>query len=137
MTINALTIRNLRPRNRTGGDCVVLALTFITGAPYADVEDYIKQRHSRYQTPEGTRAYGVHTDKLFKDEFVIFGYRLTRFDTQAFSLGSFIDFHPTGTFFICIPSHALTVKDGQIFDGNDSSPRNHIKQVWKVEKVVA
>jgi len=136
MTINALKTLNLRPRNRTGGDCVVLALTFITGASYMDVEDVIKQHHSRYMKPESTRAHGVFTEQLFKDEFTIFGYKLTKLDDSVMNhrLWSFIKDHQNGTFFVKIYGHALVVKDGQQYDRADSSVNCPVLAAWIVTK---
>jgi hypothetical protein len=135
MTINALQMVNLRARGRTGGDCVVLALTFITKASYLDVEELICQHHSRYMVPGGTRAYGVQTDKVFKNEFTIFGYRLSKIDVFPCSIHTFIQTHPEGTYFVRIHRHAFVVKDGQQFDACDSKHNNLVLGVWKVEKV--
>ena len=137
MTINALKMINLRPRNRTGGDCVVLALTFITGHSYSDVEDVIKLHHSRYMAPEGTRAHGVFTRSLFKDEFTILGHKLTRVPAPPIQnrIWSFKQLNPKGTFLVCIPRHALVIKDGEQFDAIDSDVDKPVEEAWAVEKI--
>lgn len=138
MTINALKMQNLRPRNRTGGDCVVLALTFLTGSSYSDVEDLIKEHHSRYMSPTGTRARGVFTEDVLRDRFDIFGYRLIKVEQPiTHRIYSFARANPTGTYLLRINHHALVIHNGQQFDACDSSINSPVLGVWKAEKVVA
>lgn len=135
MTINALKMINLRPRNRKGGDCVVLALTFITKAEYAEVEDLIKRHHSRYMAPEGLKAHGVYIEKVFKDHFEIFGYHLHRMHIpNNHTIQSFINWNPKGTFLVCIPHHALVIQDGQQYDAADSRVNSPVESVWMLTK---
>lgn len=135
MTIQALTIRNLRARNRSGGDCVVLALTFITGISYLDVEDYIKDNQSRYMRLEGLRAHGVNVNRLLKQETQIFGWKFTCLPTKRQDLYTFMESNPNGTFLVTVPGHALVVKDGVRFCGNDTSVSRVLDGVWKAEKL--
>lgn len=159
MTLNALQMLNLRPRNRSGGDCVVLALTFATGLPYDDVEDYIRNCHSRYMAPTGTKAHGVCTHSVFKNEFTILTHKLVKvYDSYRalcdwaaahpmrqvsargwncepqpdFTVADFIQQNPIGTFIVTIKRHAFVVKDGKQFDGCDTKLSAGVENVWKV-----
>lgn len=139
MTINALRMLNLRARGRTGGDCVVLALTFITGASYLDVEDIIKQHHSRYMAPESKRAHGVYTERVLRDKFKLFGFTLKKIPLapNSLSVDTFKRVFPDQTYLVCIHRHAFVVQNGEQFDAGDSSGKCLVRDAWIAEKDVA
>lgn len=137
MTINALTMMNLRARGRTGGDCVALAITFATSTSYLDVEDFLKRVQSRYMSVDSTRARGIYVDRLFKHNPIIFGHKFERVNIPfgMISLYEFIRDNPCDMFIVTVPHHALVVKNGQQFDAIDTKQSVRVHEAWKVTKV--
>lgn len=132
LTVNALTMINIRPRDRQG-DCVPIALTFITGAAYTDIEDIILDEQSGYKPHN--RSKGVYTTDFLKESRVLFGTKFTKLNEKELSLGAFIQKYNKGTYLVCKHRHAFVVKDGQRFDACDSALNVPIIRAWHAEKI--
>ncbi len=126
---------NLAPRAGRYGDCVVKAITFITGANYGDVEERVMGEQPKFR-PDLKSGQGCRIIALLKMERRLFGFNfLSKTFRSTFTLNEFVFNHKKGTYLVCIPGHALVVKDGEIFDACQSKWNARVTWVYEATKV--
>lgn len=123
------------PRDRKG-DCVARAITFITSGDYTEVEDMILREQSSYGPYSATK--GVYTHRFLKSSRVIQGVRFTLMaNMRGKTVGLFRTLFNTGTYLVCKAGHAFVIRDGEVYDANETPDRVQLVEAWKAEKVVA
>lgn len=137
MTINQLTMINLAPRDREGGDCFVRALAFILRktAHYTDIEELVMREQPDYDARKKTGG-GVASYKFLKHERKLFGRVFRYFHVpmgdRSMRVWQFIEQHSKGTFLICADAHAFVIENGEIFDACRPRLRSFIREAWVV-----
>jgi hypothetical protein len=132
ISLNQHKLLQVLPRGKFGA-CVPLAIAFLTGRNYYDVEEVIEREQPKYR-PDIKSNAGVNTMKFLGDERVLCGHRFVRlpqFDVPS-RLADFLVRHPTGSFLIRRNRHVYSVKDGQVFDVQTDSFYQTILEAWKV-----
>jgi hypothetical protein len=134
MTLATRHMQTIGPRDRKA-DCVLRALTFITGAEYTDLED-IAIREQQYKPYV---RCGIYTEKLLKEERKLFGVNFQRvifpITQPVHRVWSFVRDYPHGTFLVKINKHVFAVKDGVIYDACGENKNAIVEAVWYAEKV--
>jgi len=134
-TLNARAMQLIGPRNRTA-DCVLRSLTFLSDIPYDYLEGIVLREQSQYN-PDKKTTKGIFVHDLLGDTRIIQGVKFTRIYFSAMTLGAFMHKYNSGKYIACIPRHALSVVDGQLFDACDSPLHKLVEKAWKVEKLLA
>lgn len=127
-------------------DCAVKALAVTTGFSYDDCHAFF-ELHGR-KRGRGTFCYEILTGTSYKQAekaFPELGFKVTRnggfplpaspspdWVLDSTTLRSFCRSHPVGAYFITVRRHALSVRDGVIYDYTCGDLRR-ICDVWKVE----
>ena len=136
--------------------CAPIALSFVTGLNYNTVNHWLKTHYynkpkyypAYYNKPKYYPAYdqsikqlipyrktdrsGTHLNKV---PIQVFG--LVEHYGKGWTLGKFIESHPKGTFIIRVNGHALSLKDGIVYDTGLTGPRKRIKQVFKKDENIS
>lgn len=134
ITLNARMMQLIGPRDRKS-DCVLRALTYITGRDYCDLEEMVKREQPMYGT---SKQRGIFTDKLLRDKRTIGGYNFVKVSlNRDLSVEAFRMLYPVGVFFVRVQGHAFVIRDGQQFDACDTNPRKMVLDAWIAEKNVA
>lgn len=135
MSLATRHMQTIGPRDRKA-DCVLRALTFITGAEYTDLED-IAIREQQYKPYIRS---GIYTEKMLGEERKLFG---THFKAVIVSyptpirVWQLLKEYPTGTYLVKIRHHVFAVKDGTIYDACGESLNAIVLGAWHAEKVIA
>lgn len=133
MTLATRHMQTIGPRDRKS-DCVLLALHFITGAPYDDLEE-IAIREQQYKPYV---RCGIYIEKLLREERKLFGTNFKQLLFPKFHrVWSLQKEHPIGTFLVQINRHVFVLKDGVIYDGCGENLNAIVIKVWAAEKVLA
>lgn len=136
MTLATRHMQTIGPRDRKA-DCVLRALTFITGAAYDDLED-IAIREQQYKPYVKS---GIYTEKLLKEERTLFGTTFKRIlfpiSQPIHRVWSLQRDYPKGTFLVKINKHVFAMKDGVIYDACGEQLNKIVEGVWIAEKEVA
>ena len=123
LTVNMLTMRNVAPRGKEIGDCVIKALTFICrpSADYSEVESLVMREQFKYN-PNAIKTGGVSLFKLLGAERKLFGKHFQRVaglsPYQPILPQNFLHRHLNGVYVVQNHNHAYVVKHGEIFDAN-------------------
>ena len=132
MTINQLAMHNVAPRG-IAGSCVPTSIVFATGVSYYDVEEVLFHEQPRNWKPDLRGNSGVETHKLFGHTRKIFGHTFTKV-THWYSVYETSQRLLNGTYLVRIHRHVFVIKDGQVFDLNETRWTEKVLDVWKVEK---
>jgi hypothetical protein len=136
LTVNQLAMINLSPRAGRYGDCVVKALTFITGKIYGDIEETVMREQPRFR-PDKKTGQGCNVLALLRSSRRFFGFNFaskTHFPIKM-TLNEFVFNHKQGTYLMCIPGHAFVVRDGEVFDACETKWNARI--TWVYEATIA
>lgn len=125
---------NLAPRAGRYGDCVVKALTFITGAPYSDIEEMVMREQPKFR-PDKRTGQGCSIIALLKLSRRFFGYNFqSKTCPSTLTLNEFVFNHKQGTYLMCIPGHAFAVRDGEVFDACNTKWNARVTWVYEATK---
>lgn len=100
--------------------CVPCALSALTGRNYDDINAYLITRRFRKSNNRGTDLSSIPKSPFGLDRFM---------ECDGLTVRQFCDKNTTGHFLIRVNGHALTIKDGIIYDTKDSF-RCSVKQAW-------
>ena len=105
---------NPNPRKRRTGDCVIRAVCAATGKSWDEV--FWGAAFAAFgldDMPSSNIAWRLYLRSL--------GYK-RREVTEEYTVGEFADDHPHGVYVLGTGSHAVTARDGRIYDTFDSRP---------------
>ncbi len=101
--------------------CIPCALSALTGRSYDDINAWLQVRGYRSSNNRGTKTY-----LMDKREFGL--QRITEYD--GISVNQLLNKNISGSLFVLVNGHGLTIKDGIAYDTIDSCKRI-VKQVYK------
>ena len=115
-------------------DCVVRSVAVASGSSYIDAHSFCKDKFGR-EDKRGTNNLSIVTQMMkFEEEGMLIGDNKFKVEVlgkakvknryklkgevifRKKTLKSFISTHMKGTYLIMIANHALTVKDGEVYD---------------------
>lgn len=105
------------PKGRDVGDCVIRAISKVTGMSWYEVYDELSQR-ARDMADRGPDADLVWGSLLHDLGYV----RRAAPDLcpACYTVFDFMQEHPEGTYFVCPKEHVAAVIDGDLYDSWDS-----------------
>ena len=129
-------------------DCVVRALAIAAETDYATAHQWTKEKLKRPDR-EGTSMTAFRLSQLIKAGTKINNKQLVPINELInpdythkkvqYTIGTFSQKHNKGTYFILVRGHALTIKDGVVYDNANFKIRNNgfrrpIRNVFKFEE---
>lgn len=108
---------NPNPDNKSTGDCVIRALSIVTGNTWE--QTYIKlclKGLEMSELPNSNSVWGAYLKQI--------GYRRETIPNtcpDCYTIQGFCMDHPEGRYVVCTGSHAVAVINGDIYDAWDSS----------------
>jgi hypothetical protein len=137
ITVNQLTMINLAPRDREGGDCFIRAMAYILRgrAHYTEIEELVVREQPEYDPYRKTRT-GIYSFQFLRYERRLFGKVFKHFRVALFdkvSIRNFVHNNQMGTFLVCAHQHAFVVENGQIFDARTTRWEEFVREAWIVE----
>lgn len=119
---------NPNPKRKTVGDCVIRAICIATDKEWDDVYlELMLKGYDMKDIPTANYIWGSYLHDLGFTKGIIK-------DTcpDCYTIKDFIADNPLGTFVLGTGTHAVTVKDGQLYDSYDSSSMVPV-YYWKKE----
>jgi len=129
-------------------DCVVRALAIAAETDYATAHQWVKEKLKRPDR-KGTSMTAFRLSQLIEAETKINNKHLVPIKELTnsdythkkvrYTVGTFSQKHNKGTYFILVKGHALTIKDGVIYDNANYKIMNNgfrrpIRNVFKFEE---
>lgn len=103
------------------GDCVIRALTKVTGLPWMSVFTEMLPFCIQFQALHNNQI--VYTEYLKYKGFSYTGISNKK-GTRRPTVESFAKEHKTGTYFVTVANHVVAIEDGRYFDTWDSGEKS-------------
>ena len=108
--------------------CTVVSLAVVTGQPLDKCYKFMSKFGRKIGIGMSTEQLQNAFNSMSNYKFV---YR--KFE-NGMSLRTFCAMYPTGTYFLCVRGHALSMVDGVVYDHTEK-PRRKVKHAWRVYKI--
>jgi len=134
-------------------DCFVRSLAVASGSQYETTHQFVKDEFGR-EDKKGTENFAIYANMLryedqglqignikcdvkvlgksrIKNQYKLYGEVIYRQKTIA----SFIKDNPKGCFVVSVAGHALTIKDGEVFDWNANKfkPTRKVQSAYEIK----
>ena len=134
-------------------DCFVRSLAVASGSNYQSAHQFVKDEFGR-EDKKGTSNFAIYANMLryeeegmtignskcevkvlgkdrIKNQYKLYGEVIYRQKTIA----SFIKDNPKGTYVVGVAKHALTIKDGEVFDWNANKfkPTRKVQSAYEIK----
>ncbi len=109
-------------------DCVIRAISLVTGRPWDDVYFHVcLQGFLMKNMPSVNKVWGNYLMSLGFSRYI-----LPDTCPECYTVREFCDDHPYGTFILATNSHVVAVINGNYFDAWDSGDEMPTS-VWRIE----
>lgn len=118
---------NPNPLDRQTGDCVVRAISVVTGRSWRETyRDLCKLGEIECEMPSSNFIWGTYLKKRGAKQ-----YLLPDTCPNCFTVRAFCERYPEGSYVVGTGSHAVAVIDGDYYDAWDSG-NEIVSYYWKI-----